>query len=97
MRRHGPRTPGDGRGDPSRKLTRSESGLIPESGTGDNHHHLICRTCNRTVDVDCAVGYAPCLEAADDAGFEIDEVEVIYWGRCPECVAAAEGNGVREQ
>ena len=55
---------------------------------GDNHHHLICRTCGRMVDVDCAVGYTPCLTAADDSGYEIDEAEVIYWGRCPECVAA---------
>ena len=59
-----------------------------EDRVGDNHHHLICRTCNRMVDVDCAVGYTPCLTAADDSGYEIDEAEVIYWGRCPECVAA---------
>ncbi|HEU5001935.1 MAG TPA: Fur family transcriptional regulator [Actinomycetota bacterium] len=58
-----------------------------ETRVGDNHHHLICRTCNRMVDVDCAVGYAPCLTAADESGYEIDEAEVIYWGRCPECVA----------
>ena len=56
---------------------------------GDNHHHLICRTCERTVDVDCAVGEVPCLTPNDDAGFEIDEAEVIYWGRCPDCAAAA--------
>jgi Fe2+ or Zn2+ uptake regulation protein len=59
-----------------------------EDRVGDNHHHLICRTCNRMVDVDCAVGDTPCLTAADDSGYEIDEAEVIYWGRCPECVAA---------
>ena len=59
-----------------------------EDRVGDNHHHLICRTCGRMVDVDCAVGDTPCLTAADDAGYEIDEAEVIYWGRCPECVAA---------
>jgi len=58
-----------------------------EDRTGDNHHHLICRTCGRMVDVDCAVGAAPCLTPADDSGFEIDEAEVIYWGRCPECLA----------
>jgi Fe2+ or Zn2+ uptake regulation protein len=58
-----------------------------EDRVGDNHHHLICRTCGRTVDVDCAVGDTPCLTAADDSGFEIDEAEVIYWGRCPECAA----------
>jgi Fur family transcriptional regulator, stress-responsive regulator len=56
-----------------------------EDRVNDNHHHLICRLCGRVVDVDCAVGAAPCLEAADDLGFEIDEAEVAYWGRCPQC------------
>jgi len=60
-----------------------------ESRVGDNHHHLICRTCSRMIDVDCAVGSAPCLTAADDWGYEIDEAEVIFWGRCPKCVATA--------
>src|SRR5918998_1922331 len=60
-----------------------------ETRVGDNHHHLICRTCSRMVDVDCAVGDTPCLTAADDSGYEIDEAEVVYWGRCPECVAAS--------
>ena len=59
-----------------------------EDRVGDNHHHLICRACGRTVDIDCAVGAAPCLTAADESGYEIDEAEVIYWGRCPECLAA---------
>ena len=58
-----------------------------EDRVDDNHHHLVCRTCGRMVDVDCATGAAPCLTAADDAGYEIDEAEVIYWGRCPECLA----------
>ena len=58
-----------------------------EDRVGDNHHHLICRMCGRVVDVDCAVGAAPCLQAADDRGYQIDEAEVAYWGRCPECVA----------
>jgi Fur family ferric uptake transcriptional regulator len=57
-----------------------------EDRVGDNHHHLICRICGRVVDVDCAVGSAPCLTAADDQGFEIDEAEVAYWGRCPDCL-----------
>jgi Fur family ferric uptake transcriptional regulator len=57
-----------------------------EDRVGDNHHHLICRICGRTVDVDCAVGAAPCLTAADDSGYEIDEAEVVYWGRCPKCL-----------
>lgn len=78
--------------------TLSEKGIIRriqpagsparyEDRADDNHHHLICRSCGRMVDVDCAVGYAPCLTAADDAGYEVDEAEVIYWGRCPGCVA----------
>ncbi|QNP70931.1 transcriptional repressor [Streptomyces roseirectus] len=56
-----------------------------EGRVGDNHHHLICRTCGTVVDVDCAVGHAPCLTAADDHGFTIDEAEVVYWGLCPAC------------
>ncbi len=56
-----------------------------EARVGDNHHHMICRVCGKTTDVDCAVGAAPCLTAADDNGYEIDEAEVIYWGRCPQC------------
>ena len=60
-----------------------------EDRVGDNHHHVICRTCNRMVDVDCAVGYTPCLTASDAAGYEIDEAEVIYWGRCPDCASKA--------
>ena len=60
-----------------------------EDRVGDNHHHLICRGCGHMVDVDCAVGPAPCLTAADDRGYEIDEAEVVYWGRCPDCLAQA--------
>ncbi|MDQ1031763.1 Fur family transcriptional regulator [Streptomyces phaeochromogenes] len=56
-----------------------------EGRVGDNHHHLVCRTCGVVVDVDCAVGHAPCLTASDDRGFAIDEAEVIYWGLCPAC------------
>ncbi len=56
-----------------------------EDRVGDNHHHLICRRCNRVVDVACAIGSAPCLTAADDLGYEIDSAEVIYWGVCPDC------------
>ena len=59
-----------------------------ESRTGDNHHHLICRTCRKTTDVDCAAGHAPCLHTADDHGFLIDEAEVIFWGTCPYCLPA---------
>jgi Fur family ferric uptake transcriptional regulator len=56
-----------------------------EARAGDNHHHVVCRSCGAIADVDCAVGYTPCLTAVDDAGYEIDEAEVIYWGRCPGC------------
>jgi Fur family ferric uptake transcriptional regulator len=60
-----------------------------EARVGDNHHHVVCRSCGAIADVDCAVGDTPCLTAADDSGYEIDEAEVIYWGRCPNCVGAA--------
>ena len=60
-----------------------------EDRVGDNHHHLICRGCGAVSDIDCAVGAAPCLTASDAHGFEIDEAEVIYWGRCPSCRKAA--------
>jgi Fur family ferric uptake transcriptional regulator len=59
-----------------------------EARVGDNHHHVVCRSCGAIADVDCAVGTTPCLTVSDDQGFTIDEAEVIYWGRCPECVAA---------
>ena len=59
-----------------------------ETRVGDNHHHVVCRSCGAIAEVDCAVGYTPCLTAAADAGYEIDEAEVIYWGQCPECVPA---------
>ena len=56
-----------------------------EARVSDNHHHVICRSCGRVADVDCAAGFAPCLTAVDDMGYKIDEAEVIYWGLCPEC------------
>jgi len=56
-----------------------------ETRVDDNHHHVVCRSCGATADVDCAVGHAPCLIASDDAGYAIEEAEVIYWGRCPAC------------
>ena len=71
-----------------RRIQPAGSPARYEDRVGDNHHHLICRSCRRMVDVDCAVGDTPCLTAADDSGYEVDEAEVIYWGRCPECVAA---------
>jgi Fur family transcriptional regulator, stress-responsive regulator len=72
-----------------RRIQPAGSPARYEDRVGDNHHHLICRSCGRMVDVDCAVGSTPCLTAADDWGYEVDEAEVIYWGRCPDCVAAA--------
>jgi Fur family transcriptional regulator, stress-responsive regulator len=71
-----------------RRIQPAGSPARYENRVGDNHHHLVCRTCGRMVDVDCAVGHTPCLTAADDSGYQIDEAEVTYWGRCPECVAA---------
>ena len=60
-----------------------------ETRVGDNHHHVVCRSCGAIADVDCAVGHAPCLTASDDEGFTIDEAEVVYWGLCPRCAAPA--------
>ncbi len=71
-----------------RRIQPAGSSARYEDRVGDNHHHLICRTCNEVVDVACAVGDVPCLTAADDADYEIDEAEVIYWGRCPSCAAS---------
>ena len=69
-----------------RRIQPAGSPARYEGRIDDNHHHLICRTCNNMTDIDCAVGYAPCLTAADNAGYEIDEAEVVFWGRCPECI-----------
>jgi Fur family transcriptional regulator, stress-responsive regulator len=74
-----------------RRIQPAGSPARYEDRVGDNHHHLICRSCGRTVDTDCAAGYSPCLTAAEDAGYEIDEAEVIYWGRCPECRTKSTG------
>jgi Fur family ferric uptake transcriptional regulator len=66
------------------------AGLVAryESRVGDNHHHVVCRSCGVIADADCAVGSAPCLTASDDHGFAIDEAEVIYWGLCSDCSTA---------
>ena len=61
-----------------------------EARVGDNHHHVVCRSCGAIADVDCAVGDTPCLTASADQGFVIDEAEVVYWGRCPACTSPAE-------
>jgi Fur family ferric uptake transcriptional regulator len=70
-----------------RRIQPAGSPARYEDRVGDNHHHLICRNCGRMVDVDCAVGSAPCLTAASDNGYEIDTAEVTYWGMCPACSA----------
>ena len=75
----------------ARRIQPAGSPARYEDRVGDNHHHLVCRACGVMVDVDCAVGERPCLSAADDHGFEIEEAEVIYWGYCPGCRMQAAG------
>jgi Fur family ferric uptake transcriptional regulator len=70
-----------------RRIQPSGSVARYEARVGDNHHHVVCRSCGAIADVDCAVGETPCLTASDDQGFAIDEAEVTYWGFCPECAA----------
>ena len=71
-----------------RRIQPSGSVARYESRVGDNHHHVVCRSCGSIADVDCAVGDAPCLTASDDHGFSIEEAEVIYWGTCPDCASS---------
>ncbi len=71
-----------------RRIEPADSPARFEGRVGDNHHHVVCRSCGVVADVDCAVGEAPCLTASDDNGFWIDEAEVVYWGLCPSCTAA---------
>ena len=75
-----------------RRIQPAGSPGLYDPRVGDNHHHVICRTCGETVDVDCTVGEAPCLTAAD-SDFQIDEAEVIFWGTCPGCLAETSGEG----
>jgi Fe2+ or Zn2+ uptake regulation protein len=72
-----------------RRIQPARSAARYEDRVDDNHHHLVCRGCGRTVDVDCAVGDRPCLEAGEDHGFTIDEAEVVFWGYCPSCQSSA--------
>ncbi|MCW2790171.1 MAG: transcriptional repressor [Aeromicrobium sp.] len=72
-----------------RRIQPSGSVARYESRIGDNHHHVVCRSCGAIADVDCAVGGAPCLTPSDHHGFSIDEAEVIYWGTCSECMTAS--------
>ncbi len=71
-----------------RRIEPAGSPALFERRVGDNHHHVVCRSCGAVADVDCAVGEAPCLNASDDHGFSIDEADVIYWGLCPDCSTA---------
>jgi len=71
-----------------RRIEPAGSPALFERRVGDNHHHIVCRSCGVVADVDCAVGEAPCLTASDDHGFSIDEAEVVYWGLCPRCSTA---------
>ncbi len=71
-----------------RRIQPSGSVARYEARVDDNHHHIVCRSCGAIADVDCAVGEIPCLTASEDHGYAIDEAEVIYWGRCPDCLAA---------
>jgi Fur family transcriptional regulator, stress-responsive regulator len=74
-----------------RRIQPSGSVARYESRVGDNHHHVVCRSCGTIADVDCAVDEVPCLTASDDHGFLIDEAEVVYWGTCPQCATRAAG------
>jgi Fur family ferric uptake transcriptional regulator len=80
-----------------RRIQPSGSPARFEDRVGDNHHHLICRICGSVVDVACAIGSAPCLTAADTMGYEIDEAEVAYWGRCADCLAEAASSSATER
>jgi Fe2+ or Zn2+ uptake regulation protein len=71
-----------------RRIEPAGSPARYERRVGDNHHHVVCRSCGAVADVDCATGDAPCLTASDDHGFVIDEAEVTYWGLCPDCSTA---------
>jgi Fe2+ or Zn2+ uptake regulation protein len=71
-----------------RRLEPAGSPARFEGRVGDNHHHVVCRSCGVLADVDCAVGEAPCLTASEDHGFSIEEAQVIYWGQCPACSTA---------
>jgi Fur family transcriptional regulator, stress-responsive regulator len=69
----------------ARRIVFAGAPALYELRVGDNHHHLVCRSCGAVADVDCAVGAAPCLMPSDTAGFVVDEAEVVFWGLCPAC------------
>ena len=74
----------------ARRIEPAGAPALFELRVGDNHHHLVCRSCGAVADVDCAVGAAPCLTPSDTAGFAVDEAEVVFWGLCRDCQAVAE-------
>ena len=75
-----------------RRIQPARSPARYEDRVDDNHHHLVCRGCGITVDVDCATGSAPCLQPDSVHGFSVDEAEIVFWGRCPACQSASEDN-----
>ena len=76
-----------------RRIEPAGSPARYETRVGDNHHHVVCRACGSLADVDCALGDTPCLTAANDQGFVIDEAEVVYWGTCPQCIEQLDTTG----
>jgi Fur family ferric uptake transcriptional regulator len=81
-----------------RRIQPARSPARYEDRVDDNHHHLVCRSCGLTVDIDCAVGSGPCLDAGGDHGFTVDEAEVVFWGLCPACrTTSIDGKGTRER
>jgi Fur family ferric uptake transcriptional regulator len=81
----------------ARRIEPAGSAALYEARVGDNHHHLVCRTCGAVVDVDCVRGAAVCLEPSETRGFVIDEAEVTFWGQCPECVRNNHANAVASE
>lgn len=79
-----------------RRIQPAGSPTRYERRVGDNHHHVVCRSCGRTEDIDCAVGMAPCLHIGASSGYDIDEAEVVFWGRCPRCAAADPTTGAQD-
>ncbi|MGD2059380.1 MAG: Fur family transcriptional regulator [Acidimicrobiia bacterium] len=75
-----------------RRIQPARSAARYEDRVDDNHHHLVCRGCGHTVDVDCVVGQRPCLQASDDHGFTLEEAEIVYWGICPQCRELGDGD-----
>lgn len=74
----------------ARRIEPAGSPALFEARTGDNHHHVVCRRCGAVEDIDCVVGSAPCLEASETHGFQLDEAEITFWGLCPECQGASD-------